>query len=438
MNGRDRAAPRLLVVAPSEAPLPGEVLRRCGVTLAGRLATMNDVLGLGPDLRLDVVVWFDPPLEEDAWVGPSLELARLRPATGLVLVPARPEAVGPLEVAILDRRERGQLQRVTAAGRGADDLVRGICRVLADAGLGRKPGPAADLAMLRPAPRSAPGDLTARRAPAARGDGRGRILTVFGPKGGVGKTTVAVGLAALAAAANPEGVVIVDLDLEAAAVAVHLDLLDAPDLLDVLPSLEADPRRVPRFAGAPLAVVPGPARPQLAAAVEPDLIDRILAGLAGAYRWVVVDVGARLGDEVAYRAIAAADRLVFVLTPDASSLRTARLLMDHAGDLGLDDGRLVPVLNQTYGGALLDARRIGDFLGLDIRHTVPLDRAAVDASILNGRPLVLEHPGHPIARALRDLAQALGMDVAGPAGDGRPNRAAVARRWWKEVLPWKA
>lgn len=81
MNGRDRAAPRLLVVAPSEAPLPGEVLRRCGVTLAGRLATMNDVLGLGPDLRLDVVVWFDPPLEEDAWVGPSLELARLRPAT---------------------------------------------------------------------------------------------------------------------------------------------------------------------------------------------------------------------------------------------------------------------------------------------------------------------------------------------------------------------
>src|SRR5690606_7364339 len=165
------------------------------------------------------------------------------------------------------------------------------------------------------------------------------------------------------------------------------------------PSLEGNPRRLPRFGGAPLAVIPGPARPHLAEAVEPDLAERLLAGLAGTYRWVIVDVGARLGDEVAYRAIAAADRLVFVLTPDASSLRTARLLMDHAADLGLTAGRMVPVLNQTYRGALLDARRIGDFLGLDIEHTVPLDREAVDAAVLNGRPLVLERPDHPITHA---------------------------------------
>src|SRR5690606_19926228 len=85
VRGREAAVPRLLVVGAADPPLPGDVLQRCGVTLAGRLESMNDVLGMGPDLRLDVVVWFDPPLAQEAWVGPSLELARMRPATGLVL-----------------------------------------------------------------------------------------------------------------------------------------------------------------------------------------------------------------------------------------------------------------------------------------------------------------------------------------------------------------
>ncbi|HEX6990219.1 MAG TPA: hypothetical protein VF282_12205, partial [Bacillota bacterium] len=166
--------------------------------------------------------------------------------------------------------------------------------------------------------------------------------------------------------------------------------------------------------------------------------ERLLASLRDAYRWVVVDVGARLSDEVAYRAIAAADRLAFVLTPDASSLRTARLLMDHAPDLGLTGERMVTVLNQTYGGALLDARRIGDFLGLEIDHAVPLDREAVDASILHGRPLVLERPDHPITRALVALARSLGLPVPAADARGRPARDGGVRRWWKEVLPWKA
>lgn len=417
---------RVLAVAPPDKVVPAEPIRQVGGELVGRLNSWTDLLGIGQDLLLDAVLWYSPPAEPERWIEGIMQLNRLRPSTGIVLVPSDRGRVGPMESEIIDRRRRGQLRNATAAADETAAVARGLRRVLADLGHAVDHGDSpADVRALRPwLAGSQPGQSTAPPQPLnATGKVTGHIITVLGPKGGVGKTTVSVGIACLAARRSPLQVVLVDLDGEAADVPVHLDMLDEPDIVDLLPHLEGGSQRLPTY-GETLRVVPGPSRPDLASLVTPEAVERLLDLFARSFRYIIVDTGARLSDEAAWRAIDVADQLVLVLTPDAGSLRMARLLLDHSDRLGWGSKRLTVVLNQVYDRAPLDAGRIASFLGRSIEHRIPLDRSAVDGAILSGKPLVLHRPDHPISRALSGLCADLG--VIPP--DGVPETGVAALR----------
>ena len=64
------------------------------------------------------------------------------------------------------------------------------------------------------------------------------LIAVYGPKGGTGKTFVAVNLAVVLAERAKGGVVLVDLDLTGGDVAVHLNLMGGPTLAEAVGALE--------------------------------------------------------------------------------------------------------------------------------------------------------------------------------------------------------
>ena len=77
------------------------------------------------------------------------------------------------------------------------------------------------------------GSLMSRAAPAAlRTANRGRLIVVFSTKGGVGKTCVAINVAAAMAKRSPEPVVLVDGDLQFGDVSVMLGLPPQNTVLD--------------------------------------------------------------------------------------------------------------------------------------------------------------------------------------------------------------
>src|SRR6476620_8965503 len=75
--------------------------------------------------------------------------------------------------------------------------------------------------------------LTGAPAAAAGGD-RGTLITVFSPKGGVGKTTLAVNLALALSARGAHRVCLVDLDLAFGDIAITLQLFPARTMADVV------------------------------------------------------------------------------------------------------------------------------------------------------------------------------------------------------------
>lgn len=263
--------------------------------------------------------------------------------------------------------------------------------------------------------------------PGGPGGPGGAVVAVWGPKGGTGRTTVAVNVAWEIALGGLD-CVLVDADTTGADVALVLGLEDAPSVATLAHAaghgragpgcLDPYPRPVRG-----LTVVPGPARP----AQWPELRDADLVAMLDVLRRVasvvVVDVGACLEDDdellaqawpwrrhqAARAVLGAADVVVATVACDPVSARHA---VDADEDLrGLaEPSRVVVVVNKV-----LDRRGAGDAVASQLErrcgwrggtYLLPLDTAAFSAA-WDGKALAEVHPGSPLRRGVRGVARGL-------------------------------
>lgn len=278
--------------------------------------------------------------------------------------------------------------------------------------------------------------------------GTGRVITVWGPTGAPGRTTVALGLAGELAvrSANP---LLLDLDPWGGAIAQRLGILDEVSGLLAAARLAGRPELGERFTSlqrqvAGFRVLTGLPRADRWLEVRGDVVDE-LVDLAQAQGDVVLDTGFSLEDDpmsdlgtrptrngLTLAAIAAADDLVVVGTADPVGLsRLARGLSELGETTG---GRPVHVVLNRWRSRLgldeAEARRLlagyGDLLGL---HLVPEDGLAADRALVTGRTYS-EGATSPLARSFAPLVDVLfpGRVTAPPPRRVRGRTAVRVRR----------
>src|SRR5256886_2820177 len=249
----------------------------------------------------------------------------------------------------------------------------------------------------------------------------GRVYALANQKGGVGKTTTAINLAACLAEAG-ERTLVVDLDPQANATSGLGERANGSSSLDLLDGIKLERLvRPTRFQNLELV----PSKPELAsAAVElsrrPDGERYLAEGLAQAgesYRFVFVDCPPSLGP-LTVNALAAADR---VLVPVQAEYYALEGLAQLIGSVELVRSRLNPRL--AIGGVVLtmvDRRtRLAADVSAQVRpHLGPLVfRAALPRSVR-----VAEAPSHgvPVTTYDRDSA---GADAYGKVAMGLVRRS---------------
>lgn len=239
------------------------------------------------------------------------------------------------------------------------------------------------------------------------------LLAVCGPKGGVGKTTVAVGLASILARLSRGSTALVDLDLQGADVGAHLDLLDGPTLVDALPyASESQGERAIAYLQehrpTGMRVFLGPPRPDLAEVVQGEGTGGLVRLLRRRFPFVILDAPAGTGDMPDY--LLGADRFLLVTTLDPPSLRRCRIWLDALGQRHPEAGeRVVVVANRVRPGQPVLRHQAEDFLGLPIRVEVPEDGPAASRALEAGVPAAVGNPGSSLAVGLVKLAQVLGL-----------------------------
>ena len=121
----------------------------------------------------------------------------------------------------------------------------------------------------------------------------GTVITVAGPRGGVGKTLIAANLAIEIARLTGTAVAVADLDLAFGGIAAALDVLPQTGLREWLSEHAARPN-------APLArhltdhhsglrVLAAPQEPQLGVPFEPSDVADLVADLSGTHEYVILD-----------------------------------------------------------------------------------------------------------------------------------------------------
>jgi pilus assembly protein CpaE len=250
----------------------------------------------------------------------------------------------------------------------------------------------------------------------------GSVLTIFGAKGGVGKTTIAVNLAVALARETTQSVVLVDGDSGFGDVAGMLDLQPERSLMDLVRDLGKVTREtLPRYLtqhSSGLAVLAGPVETLSWRDVAPDDFRRVLELLSKSHDLVVVDTAGLL-NEITVAALEKASLILWVVTTEFSSVKDSLRAFEALGALALPEERIHLVINDISAGNGVRPVTVEEVLQRKAAWRVPFDKKVRYGSQV-GQPVVLGNPRAPGARKLVDLAKS----VAGI----RPQRRGVLPR----------
>jgi len=237
-----------------------------------------------------------------------------------------------------------------------------------------------------------------------------RCVAVLGPKGGVGKTLMAVSIAFLAARSGLK-TLLVDLDLAASDASVHLGLLEGPTILDVIPFIDDLPTmgfsNFVRSHPSGLDLVTGVPRPELAEMVEPSHVRSLLIAAFKYYSFIVVDTPAGATLDLTHEGVEFSNDCLLVTTQDPCAVRQAGAALNTLLRRRIPSERFKVIVNRYIdAGALPTAAAIGRFLGAPVLGTVRHEPAVVGQALVRGTPVV-GYSDDGIARDLKRVAEAL-------------------------------
>ena len=252
---------------------------------------------------------------------------------------------------------------------------------------------------------------------------RGKVITVFSTKGGVGKSLVATNLG-VALATSGRSTCLVDLDVNSGDVAIMLQLTPQRTINDLVGfNGVIDPEGIPSILthhSDNLSVVAAPVRLDSPDQASVDDIGKLLDALRQMVDFVVVDTSG-VFDDNALCALDRSDLIVLVGTLDIPSLKALKLATSTLEMLNFPKATWKFVLNRADGKVGLAADDYEKTLDLKADCSLVSSREVL-AAVNRGEALVSAYPAHPNSKALVAFAKSVAASLgASAAGEGDPS-----------------
>lgn len=252
--------------------------------------------------------------------------------------------------------------------------------------------------------------------------GPSRVVAVFAPKGGIGRTTIALNLAVAAAARLGVKTALIDGSIQFADVRALLRVpLDAPSILD-LPTdriSETELSEVMWRDPSGIDILLAPPRLEMAEMVTLRDLDKTLSLMRRLYELIVIDTAITL-DEVGLGLLDRADVILELVSYDSTTIHNTIAMADTFRTIGYPPTKVRYLLNRADSAGGISPSELAAALGRVPEHSIRSDGALVVAANNQGVPFVLSAPDAPVSGDVIRVAGEL-------LGAIRPVATAAAR-----------
>ena len=242
----------------------------------------------------------------------------------------------------------------------------------------------------------------------ARSSGACRVISVFAPKGGVGKTTIAFNLA-VSLSQLGVATALIDGSLQYGDLRALLKVpSDVPSILD-LPTdrvQESDLRDVMWRDPAGIDILLAPPRVEMAEMVIGRDVEKTVSLLRRLYETIVIDTPASLS-EITLALLDASDVVLLIVTYDSTTIHNTIAVADVFSSIGYAPDKLQYLVNRSDSSGGIGHDELARALGRRPDFEVVSDGRLVVQANNEGMPFVVSSPDAAVSRDIRRVALTL-------------------------------
>ncbi|SET59737.1 pilus assembly protein CpaE [Natronincola peptidivorans] len=239
-----------------------------------------------------------------------------------------------------------------------------------------------------------------------------QIVTVFGTKGGVGKTTLSVNMAVEMAKKSSRKILLIDLDLQFGDAAIFLNILPKKSIAELAQEKNKldisliESYLVPHVSG--IKLLPAPLRPEDSELITSDFIMELLTVLRDHYDYIIIDTPPLFHDTV-LSALDMSNQIVMVMSMDLPAVKNMKLSLDLLDTLHYK-GKIKLILNRASEEFGITPKDVEETLDFHIANQMPSDGKLVVRAANRGVPFVMNKSSAKISRAIEEIAQMVAED----------------------------
>ncbi len=233
-----------------------------------------------------------------------------------------------------------------------------------------------------------------------------KLISIFGTKGGVGKSVVCTNLAVATAQKYKNKVGLVDLDIQFGDISVMMNINPRKTISELLQEGDEPGTELLKdylYERHGVNILAAPNKPELAELVTSNGVEKILQLCKGMYDFTFIDTPSFI-DETTLTALEMSDLILLIISLDLPTIKNVKKGLDILRSLQLLP-RTRLILNRSSGVAGIEPRDVERVLDMRIRAEVPSDGKLVVSSLNQGIPFIKMNPRASISKSMVNILQ---------------------------------